>query len=131
VVRVTKGDLDYLVLGRPLKPVALGMAVLMLTLTVVNLLNLGDLGATSFGDLVSIMSGASFITLMGGWIGKSQQAAEAGLLLACITYVLRSSFLFLTNGPSSHGVYLGIGAAIIAGGAYLLEKWDHTRQTSA
>lgn len=122
---MTKGDLDgVLFLGRPLKPLALGMAVLMLTLSVYNVLHLSAFGGLFLGDVVAVLAAVAVVTLTVGWYYGSQRMAEAGLLLAATVYVTRSAFLLFVSGPGTEGVYLGLGAAVMAGGAYLLESWD-------
>lgn len=124
---MSRGDLGALLMfGRSVKPVPLGMMVLMATLATVSVVNAGELHGTVLGDLIGMTALGSFTMLGWGWVARSQSAVEAGLLLACATYVLRSSFIALTVGVSDQGVFLGLGAAIIAGGAYLLETWDDT-----
>ena len=125
---MTKGDLEGLSLwGRPIKPVALGFAWLMLSLTVINISNIGELGDNFLGDLIAVLAFSSFTALTAGWVFRNQHMAEYGLLAACIAYVVRTSFIMFSVGIDDAGVYLGFGAAIIAGGAYLLEATDpHT-----
>lgn len=128
---MTKGDLDGVTcFGRPIKPVALGACVLMATLTVFNIIDKGAFGAFFLGDVVAVLTGISLIGLLGGWFGRSQAMAEVGLLAGCVAYVMRGSFLLFYIGPTEQGVYLSTGAAIILGGAYLLELWDHNRWNS-
>ncbi len=123
---MTKGDLDGVqVWGRPIKPVAFGLSVLMLTLTVYNIFNVGVFGSLFLGDVIAVLTGTSFVMLMLGWFAKNQLLAEFGLITAFTAYTLRASFILFSSGPTAEGFYLSIGAAIIAGGAYLLEGWDH------
>ena len=125
---MTAGDLPGLMpFSRPIKPVALGMSLLMLTLVVVNLTNVGELKDTALGDAIAVMAGAAAVCLWAGWLARSQRMAEAGLLLAAVTYVTRSAFILLDLGPGNMGVWLGAGAAVIAGGAFLLESWEDRR----
>lgn len=126
---MTKGDLDgWLVWGRPLKPVALGTSILMLTLVVSNVTHTGIFGPLWLGDVIAGLSAVSFICLTVGWFGRHQMSAEVGLLLACTTYLLRASMALFLDGPGEQAVYLSIGAAVITGGAFLLEHWDRMRQ---
>ena len=122
---MTRGELEGLTFfGRPIKPVALGIAVFMLTLTVFNLQEDGIFGATVLATLIALLSFASALCLIFGWFGRVQIMAEAGLLLASITYVIRAVFSLLIVGPSNQMMWLSIGAGIISGGAFLLERWD-------
>lgn len=126
---MTKGDLaGVLVWGRPVKPVALGATWLMATIVGYNLFNQGLFGHLVIGDLVAVLAGSSYVLLMAGWFGRSQWAAEVGLLLACVVYILRGSFAALYVSPRNEGVWLSLGAAIILGGAYLLEHWDEHKE---
>ena len=128
VIPMTKGDLDgLLVFGRPVKPLALGMTVLMVALTVQNVFHVGAFGDLILGDVVAALSSVAAVTLFLGWWRSSQRMAELGLLLAATVYVTRSAFLLFIGEPATEGIYLGLGAAVMAGGAYLLERWDeHT-----
>jgi len=124
---MSKGDLDSVhFFGRPFKPVALGLSLAMLVLVVVNLEDTGRLGATWTGDVVAVLAGASFLTLMAGWWTRSQLLAEYGLVLACATYVLRGTFLALTIFPDQ-SMWFSFSTAIVAGGAFLLERTDPRR----
>lgn len=123
---MTKGDLDGVtVWGRPIKPVAAGACILMATLTIYNIIDKGVFGELLLGDVVAVLSGASLGMMMFGWFGRSQTMAEFGLMAGCISYVMRGSFVLFYNGPGAEGVWLSLGAVVILGGAYLLEKWDH------
>jgi hypothetical protein len=125
---MTKGDLEGLrLLGRPVKPVALGLMFSMAVLCVFNVTDAGVLGATRIGDVVAIMAGAAVLMLTAGWALRSQPMAEAGLFTAGLTMVLRSTFLFALQGVGNVGVWLGVGTAIIALGAFLLERIDENR----
>lgn len=122
---MTKGDLNgFRVLGRPIKPVAFGLAGLMVTISILNLANLDHFHDNLFGDLIAVMSAVSAGLLIAGWVGKQQWAAEYGLLTAAAVYVIRGSFVGLLYGPSSEGLWLSLWAATIAGGAFLLERLD-------
>lgn len=122
---MTAGDLEGVtVLGRPVKPVALGLSILMVALVAINIADAGELRDAALGDGIAVMAGTAAVCLWVGWIARSQRMAEAGLLLSTVVYVLRSAFIAFDAGFGSIGVYLGAGAAVIAGGAYLLETWD-------
>ena len=129
---MTAGDLEGVtVMGRPIKPVALGLTILMLSLLVINLTGVGELTGTLLARVIAVMAGTAAVTLVAGWVWRSQRMAQAGLLLAAIVYITRSAFIALDSGIGSIGVWLGGGAGVIAAGAYLLETWDSDRGKAA
>lgn len=122
---MTKGDLNgFRILGRPIKPVAFGLTGLMVTICVLNLIDLDHFEDNVLGDFVAVLCAISAGLLIAGWIGKKQWAAEYGLLTAAAVYVIRGSFVGLLDGLSSEGFWLSLWSATIAGGAFLLERLD-------
>lgn len=121
----TKGDLEKVTfLNRPIKPVALGLTVVMTTLAIANILDAGLLGDNALSHTLAVFAVTSAILLTLGWITGKQRIAEIGLLTAAAVNVARSSFLLFTFGPGQQSVWLSLGVTVIAGGAYLLESWD-------
>ena len=112
------------VFGRPVKPVAGGFVILMLTLAVFNTIDAGVLGATVLGHVTGALAGVSAVTLLAGWWGSWQRVAEAGLLAAFAAYGLRGLFVLFTQGPWVQAVWLSLGAAVIAWGSFVLETMD-------
>lgn len=115
-------ELPWVVLGRAVKPVAFGLALIMLGLCVYNLLGLGTFGATPLASAYAILTALSAGLLVAGWVGRWQQVAEWGLLISCWVLATRALFIWLTEGWEERGVILSTGAAVIAGGSYLLER---------
>jgi hypothetical protein len=127
---MTRGDLDKVqVFGRPIKPVALGTMFLMGVLTVFNVIGIGRLGNSPLSIVVALTALVSLVLLNVGWWKRSQLCAELGLLLATGVYISRSVFLALTVGLSDPAPGLSFGAALIIGGAYLLEVNDKIIQS--
>ena len=124
---MTGMDIDgVLFAGRKIKPVALGLSVILLTICVYNLFDIGLFGTLILGDLVAVASAVTIGTLVAGWWFRSQRMAEAGLMLAFIVYALRTVFVLLTD-PTIEGVPIGVGIVIIAGGSYILEHASSRR----
>lgn len=115
---------DWRAWGRPVYPVALGIGVLMATLTAYNALNTGVLRATLLGDIVMVLAGASLVMLVAGWVTQRQVMVATGLLTAASAYVARMLFIAFTLGIGAEGVWLSLGTVVIAGGSYLLEVRD-------
>lgn len=125
---MTREELEGLTfLDRPIKPVALGIVVFMITLTVFNLREDGIFGDTILATLLALMAFTSTLCLVFGWFGRIQVMAEAGLLIAAVTYVIHAVFALLIVGPTNQTMWLSIGAGIISGGSFLLERWDTHR----
>lgn len=118
---MTKGDLDTIrVLGRPLKPVALGLALTMTIVAQSNLRNMDRGTVPPLSYLVAAIAAAAVIALAGGWIGRNQRLAEIGLLLVVGAYATRAAFIYLSSG-FDQAVFFSLATVIIAGGSYLLE----------
>ena len=125
---MTKGDIDGIqVLGRKIKPVALGFVFLMVVYVVNGITDQGALDGTRWGDIVAVVAGASAVLLMAGWWAKSQRMAEYGLLLAFFAFSARTLYLAFTD-LTAEKTLSGVGVCIIAVGAYLLEKSDGNRR---
>lgn len=118
-------NLDVTILGRPVKPVSFGLAVLMVTLFVTNILDVGVTRESGWGDLLGVVALLSAISLALAWIRSSQRLTEIGLLLATAAYTIRSIFLLLTLGVSASTFWYSLGLAVIAGGSFFLEQSDH------
>jgi hypothetical protein len=124
---VTGMDIDgVLFAGRKIKPVALGLSVILAAISVYNLLDIGLFGTLILGDVVAVASAVTVAALIAGWWFRSQRMAEAGLMLAFIVYALRTLFVLLTN-PAIEGVPIGAGICIIAAGSYILERASSRR----
>lgn len=122
---MTRGDLDgFRVLNRPVKPVALGLSILMFTLTWINIIDVGLFKDNPLGDVVAVLSFGSFIMFMIGWFGSKQWAVEWALLAASVVYAMRGSFVLFTFGFFSESFWLSVGTGVIAAGAFLLERLD-------
>lgn len=114
------------ILGRPIKPVALGLALNVLVIAQANIRN-DDRGiGQGLAYLLALAAGAAFVLLCAGWFMKRQRLAEYGLLLTAGVYMTRAIFVALEN-PWDQAIFFSVGAAIIAGGSYLLEATDPRR----
>lgn len=117
-------NLPVTIWGRPVKPVALGLAIMMLIFAIFNVLNLDVFYVSIWGDVVGLTAFASFAIFTVAWIINSQRLAEYGLALAAGVFIARCIALLLINGWEAQGVYFSAGAAIIAAGSYFLERTD-------
>lgn len=117
-------NLPLMVFGRPVKPVALGLVVICLTLTWSNIVDIGVFGQSRWGDLLGVVCALSVVLFMAGWWGRSQALAEHALLAVSAAMIFRSLGLLFEQGFMQQSVYLSIGVATIAVGSYVLERLD-------
>lgn len=116
--------------GRPVRPVSFGFTLYMFVLTWAGWANVGDLDGSVLGDILSITSAAVGIWLLSAWVFKKQWMAESGLLMVFTVMVFRAVFsFFLLSNTAGQGLVpetslLSVCGAIIAGGAWLLERSD-------
>lgn len=117
-------DLRVELLGRPVKPVALGLLVAMTALVATGIGGTGLLGGTHWGYTGAAIALAAALLFVGSWVARSQRVAEAAILLAFFTLAARSIFLFIVAGAAQPAGWLSASLAIIAGGSYWLERGD-------
>lgn len=107
-------------LGRRFKPVAFGVAVMMVGLIIAGLWNLGGYDYPVFQRFGALFPLAAVALLFWGWWKDSDRFAQYGLLVAFFTYLGRSLFLAVED-PTGDSLLLALGTTIIIGGSYILE----------
>ena len=118
---MTTDDLPgWTIRARPVKSTALGLAVIMATFTVYNVLNVGIFRESKLGDVIAVLAFTAFVFLVAGWWFRSPTLVRYGLAGATFVYLTRTLFLLFSN-PGIEGVWIGLGVSIIAAGAYLKE----------
>lgn len=118
---MTALDLHLTVWGRALKPVHAGFMWLMTVLVVYNVTDAGALGSSWLGDAIAIVAASAAGCLAAGWAARSQAMAAAGLFLSGVVYTARAVFVGLMDGFWAQGLWLSLGAVIIAWGSWRLE----------
>lgn len=122
---MTKGDVDgKLIWGRPVKPLAFIMSLLMVVFMIYNILDKGVLTDLWLGDIIAVLAGVAAFCLWFGWFGKGQRMAEVGLLLAGFVYITRASFIFLLDGPGSQAFWESALTGCLVSAAFYLEASD-------
>lgn len=106
--------------GRRFKPVALGVAVMMVGLIIAGLWNLGGYDYPVFQRFGAIVPLIAVILMCWGWWKDSDRWAQYGLLVAFFVYLGRSLFLAVED-PTGDSLLLALGTTIIIGGSYILE----------
>jgi hypothetical protein len=123
---MTKGDVSrYTFLGRPIKPLALALAMSMATIFWFNIVeSTGILVSTMAGDIVGYSAGASAVVLLAGWWGRSQMLAETGLLIGSGVWVARTALIALLDQWATYSFFFSLAWCVVSVGAYLLEAFD-------
>jgi peptidoglycan/LPS O-acetylase OafA/YrhL len=111
------------ILGRPFKPVALGVTVLMLGLVIIPVFNLGGFGRGVSSGIASCIAAVAAAMLIWGWVRNDLRWTERGLAVACFAYASRLVYLLLIR-PMGDSVMLALGVLIIIAGSYILEAND-------
>ena len=111
-------------LGRPVKPVALGIVIYMAVFVVANLADVGVFGPSRYGDVISVVAASALGLLVSAWVINSQRLTEYGLLISGTVFFIRGTFLWLTRSWERQDVYFMIAMTIIAAGSFWLERVD-------
>jgi len=116
--------------GRPVRPVSFGFMLSMFVFTWAGWANVGALDGSGLADILSVFSAGVGFWLLAAWVFKKQWMAETGLLMVFTALIFRAVFTFLLlsntagQGPVPETSLLSVCGAIIAGGAWLLERSD-------
>jgi len=115
--------------GRPIRPFHLALALSCGFLSALEYVNSTPLSTTGFGDVLGVVAVLAAVLLTVGWWGRSDRAAEWGLLLAAGVWAQRAAAVLLTDTVTFGTVELTAGLsaswAVGAAGAYWLERADH------
>lgn len=123
---MTKGDLDITVLGRPLKPLALGFSIYMLALFYALSIDGAPLSDLFVGDMLGWAGFLTFIMFNVAWWGNKQYWLEIGLLMV-VFIMATQTVMTLFFADSLYSVLFSFSVALISAGAYLLETADRRR----
>lgn len=108
----------------PLVSVANLISLLMLQLVIFNITDAGVLHGLWLGDIIAIIASVSFVATWMGWWFREQPMVEAGLLIASFTYVMRGSFILVTDGPFAQPMWTSFTIGAIAGVCFWYEVRD-------
>ena len=119
-------NLHWKFLGRPVKPVALGIGLAMMAIFAANIDDLGILDGSQWGDFLGGLALAVVMLFFCGWIINSQQLTEWALITAFWVFSVRFwLIIFIVPGHGlGEALWLDLSFMLIAGGSYLLEKLD-------
>ena len=117
------------VLGRRFKPVALGVTIIMIGLTIAGLFRWGTFEDYNpfFLILQIAASAVSAGLLIYGWFADRERWAEWGLLIGTFAYLERAVLLTFVD-TFGDSVLLAYGVLVIIAGSYFLEASDNRRE---
>lgn len=119
---MSSGDIDgWRFLGRPVKPVAFGLALACFLLFFVNFTNRERFTEEWASDVMVLLGGMGFITLVLAWFFRSQHLAEVGLMATGAAFLMRAVFGALTVWPDI-SIFYSLSFVIVAWGAYMVER---------
>jgi hypothetical protein len=122
---MTRGDVKWRFMNRPVKPLAFFISMTLFTIYWFNVVLDADLANGAIvGDVVGSFALVGFVALIGGWLSRSQVMAEVGLVIAVFVWVTRSMMILFIVGPEQIGFWLSIAWAGTIAGAYVLESMD-------
>jgi len=118
--------LPILVLGRPIHPVALGVScyTAILAFAILSDQALGQLLKGPIGTGVGLVCAAATIALWAGWWRRRRDWLTTGLSWATAGIVATATTVIIDVGWGSVSAWLSAPVAIIACGAWLLERVD-------
>lgn len=123
VIRHARGfRTDWMLFGRAVNGTAVGLSIMLTTLTVYNLRHAGRLLDTPLADVTAVFGIVALAVFILGWAVKSRQLLRLGLFLSMLLLGLRVVFIMLVQ-PGDQAVWLSLGSAVIAGWAYIKETW--------
>jgi hypothetical protein len=115
------------ILGRPFKPLAVGLILATGTMglnALLQLLHQGTVVATpsSLPPILGLLAVASVVLMVTAWVIRSQRIYEIGLVLSVGAWAFRGFGLLLDGGGL--GFMFPISMMVMAAGAFLLERAD-------
>jgi len=134
MTQVRRGyELKTLFFGRPVRPFHLAVAIATFVVALSNL-TVHNQNETFLLHTSSLALGfialLSSLFLIIGWWFRNEWFAEWGLLLAVGVWISRAVYIGLTDDGllilgTAAAVILSLAWAVGAGGAYVLERYDH------
>jgi len=120
---------------RKFRPAALGLAIFTFFLGLSSFLNKGLLGDSFLGQVVAVFCASASIFFVIGFFINSVRLLRIGFLLTFFSITCNTVFVWITFGtswwekmltlaPKTSSLWMGLGVAVVAGGAYFLEVDD-------
>ena len=110
--------------GRPVKPLAVALAVANATVAVTYLLDGDALGASHWADAAAVAAAVSVALLVAGFLDPLDRWTADGMAVAAGVWAYLATLYVLSLGVWTPSVWLALGWTIAAGGACRLELYD-------
>lgn len=121
-------ELPWNFFGRRIRPFSFGLMLATLVISV-QFLTLPDLRGDDFHHWIMASIGflGSFL-LFAGWAGKRDNLHDWGLLFVSGAWMGRSFLYMMDDDWEKTGLYMGFIFAMMAIGAWFIERYDHRWQ---
>lgn len=119
---MSRADLPNRILGRPVKPLALGLIICLIAVAL-NAFVPSGLSAGEYDQPLSLIAFLTLVLMVVSWLRRSQHLFEWSLLLSTGIFTARSVAVALESGQPTFSL-LPFGVAALAGGSYVLERAD-------
>lgn len=124
---MTRADLKAQIWGRPVKPLAAGAIVALVSIgaNALTVLLFGKAIITPTDDDVAIgvFAWIALGIMLISWVRRSQALFEMSLLFTMGAFFARSLLFFLVDEHPFHAL-LPLSIAVLTGGAFILERAD-------
>ena len=124
---MSRADLRVRLWDRPIKPLAVGIIIALISLVINGFVVLagGRALIVPTGDdaAIGLFALVALIIMIMSWVKKSQQWYEWALLFTCGAFFARSALILTTDTYLLHAM-LPFSIAAMAGGAFILERAD-------
>lgn len=121
----------HTIFGRPIRPTAAGLMVIATALGVGSFMGHSLLQGAWYGQTIAVMCALAGVSYLVGWIMDRPIMARASDLIVFGTFAAQTTFLWIERGsdfpwqmltlqPGTASIWIGLGIAIIAAGAFWL-----------
>lgn len=115
--------LHWRLLGRPVKPVSLALLLTMITIGVINIIDEGVLTDAFEADVLSGWCLGVSTMFVSAWAINSRTLERGALIGAFMAWFFRGALVLLLSPHSVEAWIMSFLWAMVAAGAYLLERF--------
>ncbi len=119
---MSRADLPNRIWGRPIKPLAIGLIICLIAVTL-NAFVPSGLSAGEYDYPLSMIAFLTLVLMAVSWVKKSQRLFEWSLLLSTGIFTVRAATVAIESGRPTFAL-LPLGVAVLAARSYVLERAD-------